>query len=565
MIRRAGPLLALALAGCASAPTPPPTPPTQTLSTAPPQVNRLQPPTMVCPAKGPTAHHCGAAVRGWIPQARPELAEPAPVLAADDDLWERLRRGHRLDPCGQGPRVAEAGQIYLRSSRFFGESMQRILPLLDFVASEVERRGLPSELVWLPMVESSYVALPAQRHLAGMWQIARITSSDLDLRRDAEYDGRIDPVSSTRAALDLLQHLHFQLDGDWRLAILAYNAGEFAVKNALARHAASGNPEPLEKLRLRPHTYEHLYRLLALACIMEQPERHGVELPPGSGFERLRIVPLAQPLDLRLAARLSGLDDAALTALNAGFLQPWTPARGPHRLLLPEGAARRLERELRSLDPALWTGWAWQPIQRATPVAMFARDVDATLLARVNGVEVDELLPAGRPALVRRASAVVPSSAVQAQPASSLAASAPSEAGPAEHRVSSGDTLWSLARRYRVSVEQLRAWNGLDERTPIRVGQRLKLRPPSASPAARAAASGQLDDGREVPEYYVVKPSDSLWLIARRHGLRAHDLIQWNGLGQNTELEVGQQLRLRPPPSGSVPQGAGMPPAGARP
>ncbi|TLY49064.1 MAG: lytic transglycosylase domain-containing protein, partial [Gammaproteobacteria bacterium] len=185
------------------------------------------------------------------------------------------------------------------------------MPFLLVVTEQIEKFNVPGEFAFLPWVESSYTMIRGNGDdVAGMWQLMPMTARELGLHIDSEYDGRLDVVASSRAALALLRQYEEEF-GDWRLANMAFNAGENSVKGVLGSRRNLSDSE-VSRVHLNQTTSEHLGKLLAMACIVAAPERYHVSLPEPHAEDALVLLELPAPVDLHLAARLAHLDDAQL-------------------------------------------------------------------------------------------------------------------------------------------------------------------------------------------------------------------------------------------------------------
>lgn len=430
--------LALLLAACAPAPQRPP---------QPPQSQSLQ----AAPTPPPVA----------APEAAPARA-PAPISP-----WPRLREHFAMQRCDYRPQVQHWARAYTRSPRHFLARWTDALPLLDWVTEQIEQRGLPAEFAMLPFVESDYRPLPARgKGSAGMWQIIPATARANGLHVERDYDGRLDLVDSTRVALDLIAHYYKEF-ADWRLADLAFNAGEFRVKRALGeRDARELSAAQLGKLPLRRVSHDHLDRLQALACIIEDPSRYGVTLPEATTDTRLTVVDLENGMDLRLASRLTGLPLDKLRSWNAAYLDDRMPESAPRRLLIPHARIDSFRHAAASVPMAYWNDWHEQAAGRSGQLDTWASasGIPPEALAAANAMPVGGhvthttrlLLPGREPRLaatprVRTAAAAV-------------------------HVIAAGDTLGSIARRHGLSLRALRALNP-QATGKLRIGSRLRLQP----------------------------------------------------------------------------------------
>ncbi len=443
-------LLALALVACA--PTPPrPAPPTPLLhSTAPPAAAVVEPPT---PPE----------------EVAPEAADPP---------WSTLRAQFALQRCDYRPQVQHWVRAYTRSPRHFHAAWEAALPFVQLVTDEVVARNLPGEFAMLPFVESNYRPLaPRGKGAGGMWQFMPATARLQGLSVGRDYDARLDALAATRAALDLLG-IYYEKFGDWRLADLAYNAGEFRVRKLLGeRDGSTLDAAALGALPLNRTSHDHLDRLLALACIIEEPARHGVHLPVASAATRLVALELDAPIDLRVAARLSGLPVDAVRDWNAGHRHDRMAEGAPLRLLLPQDRVERFQAAVSAIPAALRNDWHEQLAGRSGRLDSWARasGIDAAALAAANALAVDAgvtrnmrlLLPGRETRRARRVDAM-------------LAAAGDT------HVVAAGDTLWAIARHYDIPLRRLQQLNP-HARGTLRLGMRLRL----AADAGAGTAQGE--------------------------------------------------------------------------
>lgn len=394
---------------------------------------------------------------------------PAPLVSP----WDRLRARLVMTSCDYNPAVQRWAKIYTQGPDRFAATLKRAAPFLLMVLDELERQDLPGEFAFLPYLESTYEPIVSRGDTpAGMWQFMPNTARAAGMTITSGYDGRLDAYASTRGAISLLARYQQEF-GDWRLVDMAFNAGEFGVKQLL--HGQTDlSTEALSKLKLSPVTHEHLAKLLALSCILNEPERFRVELPQIGEDDRLTPVDLETPVDLRVAQRLAEVDGGDFQRWNAGYRGPNMPANSPQRLLLPASARERFLERYAQLTPSQWSDWSVVTLRapRSVDELADAGGVEANLLGVVNGVESDR-------AFARGANVLLPSR--QAATFGTLkSVPAPvdlSHDAATTLTVRNGDTLWDIATRYKVSVSQLRSWNGLGEKAGLKPGQRLRVAP----------------------------------------------------------------------------------------
>jgi membrane-bound lytic murein transglycosylase D len=344
----------------------------------------------------------------------------------------------------------------------FARELGRVAPEIEFVAGVLALRGVPTDFALLPWVESRYRAVETQGNRpAGVWQFMPATARDFGLAVGPRHDGRLDLYAATLAAASLLEHLGAVFDGDWRLATMAFNAGEFRVRRAIARRKQPDTPLRAEDLALSPITHEHLAKLEALGCLIRHPARYRIDLPPVPEGARLRVVALPGPIDRDLARAMVGMDEAAFSRLNPALRLPLLPA-GRH-LLLPESALARWQSLLAGL-PKDHAARDWREAPAAAPISGQSEDSAAS----THGIDPAWL------AMLNERNGVEPARSGLLLPLGEHAA--PVRSGDDErYRVRSGDSPWTIARRFGVRLDALLRANALGERSILRPGQWLRI------------------------------------------------------------------------------------------
>ena len=417
--------------------------------------------------------------------ARIESPPPPTVRVPVGELspWAQLRSRFALPDCDYNDDVRRLARWFSADPTGFAESLRQSLPLLSYVAERIEERDMPGEFTLLPYIESNYVPLVSSGdRAAGIWQLLPDTAREAGLRIGGGYDGRLDIAASTDAALTLLESYHDRF-GDWRVADMAFNAGPYRIAKLLGDTEVPAGAAALGRLRVPAHTHRHLAKLLAVACIVSDPARFDVELPEPAPGDRLVEMPLPAALDLRLAARMAGLDASRLGQLNPGYLRGHMPASGPFHLLLPEAREQSLKLALDKLPQPLWRDWHELALHRSEPLHVLAQfnGIDADALATANAIAADTTLAPGTRVLLPGRGTRTAAGTMQ-----------PSHAAEDSdtHIVRAGDTLWQIARAAHVAVSDLVQWNGLAHDSTLRLGQRLRLQAPDrGGTAATAAAS----------------------------------------------------------------------------
>lgn len=410
--------------------------------------------------------------------SEPPRVDPSPTLAEIPtaprrDLWERMRRHMDLPQQENRARVTRYIRWYGRQPAHLRRVLARAEPFLYHILEEIERRELPTELLLLPVVESGYrPQVLSHGHAAGIWQFIPSTGAHFGLKQNWWYDGRRDVHAATMAALTYLEQLHRRFDGDWFLALAAYNAGQGTVARAIRRNRALGRPTDYWHLELPRETQHYVPRLLALAELLSDPKAHGLSLPPVPNRPQVTLVRTGGQIELAVAARLAGLDVETLRTLNPGLDRWATPPEGPHHLLVPIDRAPALRAGLAELDPGQRVTWRRHRVRRGEYLGGIAAryDLPVETLRRVNDIQGD-LIRAGEHLLIPGGGNAKAPERLQV---------VRGDTDPiVRHDVRPGDTLWALARRYGVSVTDLARWNDLNKEATLRPGQTLIIRPGS--------------------------------------------------------------------------------------
>lgn len=468
--------------------------------------------------------------------------------AGGRDAWARIRDGLSLPRTmsTMNSRVMREIDWYAKHPKYLHRLTRRARPYLAYIVREVEQRGLPLEFALLPAVESAFQERAySPAGASGLWQFIPSTGRLYGLKQNRWYDGRRDVVASTRAALDYLTKLLREFNGDPLLAAAAYNWGEGNVRRAISRNRTRGKPTDAWSLRLPRETRVHLSRLLAIAAIVEKPDRYGVVLEPIPDRVHFRQVPLDGQIDLGVAANLAGITLDELRRLNPGFKRGVTDPGGPHRLQLPSAAAERFAAKLAEVPAGKLMRWIHHEIVRGDTLGTIARRYRTSVAAlkTINRLASDRIRAGSHlrvPVSTGTLHASRPGDRLQAQ----LGRAATDQPVKSTHRVRRGDSLWRISHRHGVSMEQLAAWNGLSMTTVLRPGLRLTVYRRNTGPS-RPPVSAPREASRS-PVVHVVEHGDTLSAIAKRHGTTVPVLAAFNRIEESAILRPGQELRLVP-------------------
>ncbi|HEX7037246.1 MAG TPA: LysM peptidoglycan-binding domain-containing protein [Pseudomonadales bacterium] len=458
-----------------------------------------------------------------VPVEVPRIERRAVPVPVTPDLWADLRQSFELDHALDQRRVQQELRWLKRHPEYLPRLRDRLQRYLPYIHAEVTRRGLPGELALLPIVESALDPYAfSHGGAAGLWQFIPATAKRFGLPRNWWIDARRDPVLATSAALDYLEYLHERL-GNWYLAVAGYNAGEGNVLRALDR---GGKDASFWSLDLPRETSSYVPRLLALAAIVADPDAYGLTLPALLPEPAFATVDIRGQFDLVKAAAVLELPVEALYDWNPALNQWATPPDGPHHLHVPAGLADLAAERLAAVPEEERVHWLRIKVAKGDTLSQIARRyrTDVATLRRVNRLDGNRIR-AGQALFIPKSSA-----APDAYP---IASRKPQ----GDYVVQPGDSLWSIARSYDVSVSQLVRANQIGPKEVLRVGQRLAI--PGLDDAG---PSSTRDVVRRVS--YGVRRGDSLYTIANKFNVAVSDLTQWNGLDPSRYLQPGQKLLI---------------------
>jgi membrane-bound lytic murein transglycosylase D len=421
---------------------------------------------------------------------REELSGPAALARIDrtvrqDDVWQRIRDGFAM-PDLASPLVAEKTAWYVARPEYLKRVFERSRRYLYHIVDEIEKRGLPTELALLPMVESSFNPMAYSRaHASGLWQFIPGTGKRYELTQNWWYDGRRDIVASTSAALDYLKDV-YEMNGDWHLALASYNWGENAVARAMEKNRREGKPLDYSSINMPAETRHYVPKLQALKNIVANPALFGIDLDPIPNQPYFATITKTRDIDVRLAARLAEMPVEEFIALNPGFSRPVIRAELSPRIVLPADRVEVFHENLTKYDDKSLVSWQTYQPKKGESLEGIARKFGVALaqLKEVNGITPRAR---GLPALM-----VVPTGTtfggtrdLGRMPI--MYAPPIPVAGPRTvvHTVKAGDTLPAIAGRYRVKVEDLRRWNKIGR---LAAGQQLLIRIAGAPAKAKKAA-----------------------------------------------------------------------------
>ncbi|MEH6517894.1 MAG: LysM peptidoglycan-binding domain-containing protein [Halioglobus sp.] len=405
-----------------------------------------------------------------IPASAEPVVEPVAIakpLPPATDLWERIRRELTWQTI-HNSQIGAARDRFLAQPDYMPVVSKRAELYLYYIVEEVERRGLPMEIALLPMIESTLNPFAySSEHAAGLWQIIPPTAAHLGVDRNWWYDGRRDLRESTRIALDYLEALHAEFDDDWMLALAAYNGGKGRVGRARTANEKAGKPTDYWSLKLPRETTRYVPKLIALTAIIAYSEGLGVDIPPVKNSPAFEVAGTGGQIEMLRAADLAGMTLKELRSYNPGQMRWATAPEQAQELLVPIGTGQKFASGIAQLTPDDRVTWEHYRIRRGDSLIRIARqfDTDVGLLREVNNVR-GNLIRAGDTMMIPQGSDWAGSLAL---------ASSSADKVKKGYRVRQGDSLYGIAGKFKVSIDEIINWNSLDSGKYLQPGQRLTL------------------------------------------------------------------------------------------
>lgn len=401
------------------------------------------------------------------------------VAMGEIDVWERIRQGFSI-PDLDTRLVTTQTTWYSSRPDYFERTTTRASRYLFHVVQELEERSMPMELALLPFIESAFnPQAHSSAKASGLWQFIPSTGRHFDLQQNVFRDERRDVIASTDAALTYLQNLH-DMFGDWQLALAAYNWGEGSVRRALKKARRAGTPTDFNGLSIYmpAETRNYVPKLQAVKNIITAPDRYGITLPKVENQPYFVTINKTRDIDIKIAAQLAELSMEEFKALNPQFNRPIITGSSNTRILLPKSNAEKFKANLARWSQSL-SSWTAHKITNArerieTIAAKFKTTPE--ILREANNIPPKMALKAGSTILVPKQEHASDSniSAFVVENATMVVVPDRPDSKTMLVKVDKGDTLSSIARRHKVSVAQIKTWNGLS-RDLVRIGQSLRL------------------------------------------------------------------------------------------
>src|SRR5690554_3319695 len=403
------------------------------------------------------------------------IEEPSIDSNQFDDVWKRIPSLYKLDIDQKNPRIDSQLRWYASHQSYLDRISERGKRYLYYIVEQMEERDIPAEIALLPIVESAFEPFAYSHGLAsGVWQFIPSTGRSFGLHEDWWYDGRRDIRASTDAAITFLSALQRQFDGDWELALAAYNSGAGTVRRAIRKNERLGKPTDFWSLHLPRETREYVPKLIALAKLLRDADEYGVVFNRIPNEPYFAVVETYGQIDLAQIAELSQTDINEIYQLNPAYKQWATHPNGPHEVLIPIDQVDTFVEGIAQLDPSQRVRWQNYTVKNGDTLISIANrhNTTAQALAQTNNI---------RGNIIRiNDNLLIPSALLPADNythseserlSRTIAARQPQNSNRIDYTVRSGDSFWKIANSHQVTVSDLARWNGMVPKDSLRVGE----------------------------------------------------------------------------------------------
>ena len=449
---------------------------------------------------------------------------------ATPNVWDVLRKEFVLNHGVTQPEV-QSQLRWLVSHPSYLQKLAQSEPYMYHILTEIKKRHLPGEIALIPMIESSYDPFAySGAGAAGLWQLMPGTGTDLGLKQDWWFDGRRSIRPATDAALNYLVYLNKFFNGDWILAFAAYDSGEGTMARIIKKSQQTGKIN-FWTLPVPNETKAYIPRLLALAEIIQNPNRYKVTLPDIPHAPYFEEVNIGSQIDLNHAAKLAGISYHDLIKLNPGYNRWATAPYRPYKLLIPVNHVESFNRNLANFPEDQRVSLTRHQISAGDSLNLIAQRHHTTinLIKELNQLKSNSVKK-GQYVLIPKAKSTVINTAASRS-------AAPVRTNKSHftalkqykliHIVQKNETYAQIEKRYGVSINQLKSWNKLKPRRTLQRGQQLVIWRQS-----------------RVSKTYLVRRGDNLGAIARANKTSIATLIQLNPRMRKGIIRPGERIRL---------------------
>ena len=382
------------------------------------------------------------------------------ILERPENIWNIVNEGYGIPD----PKKKWAKKVVKKYERWYSEHpvytyrmFERTKRYIYYVVQEVKKRNMPMEIALLPIIESAYNPIARSNMKAvGLWQFIPSTGRNYGLEQNWWKDERSNVILSTNASLNYLEKLYKQF-GTWELALAGYNAGEGKVAREIKKNKRRKRPTDYYTISLPRETDEYVSKLIAMKHIIQNPSKYNVEVPEIPNVPYFGEITLTEQMDIDLILKLADISSEEFELLNAHHKRPLIPKESePVAILLPKHKIKTYNTNLAEHNKPL-SNWILYKPKRKESIMKVAKkfDINLSTFKRINSLN-------GRVTFRRNSTVLIPKSNALKSKYTLKGTGNYNYTSVGTHHVSKGDTLGGIARKYRVSIEDLKEFNELD-------------------------------------------------------------------------------------------------------
>ena len=377
-----------------------------------------------------------------------------------ENIWKEVNKGYGIPD----PKKKWAKKVVKKYERWYSEHpvytyrmFERTKRYIYYVVQEVKKRNMPMEIALLPIIESAYNPIARSNMKAvGLWQFIPSTGKNYGLKQNWWKDERSNVILSTNASLNYLEKLYKQF-GTWELALAGYNAGEGKVAREIKKNKRRKRPTDYYTISLPRETDEYVSKLIAMKHIIQNPSKFNVDVPYIPNAPYFGEVTLTEQMDIDLILKLADISSEEFELLNAHHKRPLIPKeQEPIIILLPKNKIETYNKNLAEHNEPLSNWVLYKPKRKESIMKVAKRfDINLSTFKRINSLN-------GRVTFRKNSTVLIPKSNALKSKYTLKGTGDYNYTSVGTHHVSKGDTLGGIARKYKVSIEDLKEFNELD-------------------------------------------------------------------------------------------------------
>ena len=446
-----------------------------------------------------------------IPEEDPEEVEIT--------VWQYLQENSELANYEIDKITQRYIDNHLKDKKLFNRYLENSTFYIYYVIQKLNEADLPVELALVPYIESNYDPFSISPSGAvGLWQFMPSTGRLYDLDKSWWQEDRHDPFLSTDAAVEYFDYLFKRFDDNLFHSLASYNAGPTLVESRIKRNIRLDKDPSFKNLRLPSQARSYIPKFVAIYEIVNNPEKYGVVLPEIPYKELVERVEINGQVEILAFSDFVGLKPEFVYKLNAGYTK-WASAPGEKSIFyIPLEKANLINNDKDIFLQENKINWITHKIKRGDSLWELANKYDTRveIIKKINFLDSD--------LLTLNDNLLIP-----------LSQSENNNFIPFEvHVVSEGDSLWSIATRYKLTPKTIARNNNIEISSILRIGQQLNIGNKNIY---------RTIDSKKRTILYSVKQGDNLYRIADLFGVEAIDIKKLNNL-DDSAIMPGQIIKV---------------------